>query len=166
MVVSSEVWDLVKNFCKGEPKENDFHVTEILEPIEIRSSKKLEKIPLDIETAVRCYIQKNVQIKIDSLQVSWLAELREITTLFVKLSGLSYRSEESLNLNLINDVLCTMQEVVFKFEGMVRQFLVDDKGTGKIKILKRLFSKISKIKQFLLLVLVFLLINISMTQVK
>jgi hypothetical protein len=51
--------------------------------------------------------------------------------IFIKLSSLSFDPEKPLNINLINDVFCSMQEVIIKFEGMIRQFLVDDKGTGK-----------------------------------
>lgn len=88
--------------------------------MKIKSSLKLE-ITYNIEKCIRCYVQKNVQTKIDSLQISWLAELRQTSIIFIKLSSLQYVPDEKLDLKLINEALCSMQEIIFKFEGMVRK---------------------------------------------
>ncbi len=34
----------------------------------------------------------------------------------------------------MNDVLCTMQKLIFRYEGFLRQFLVDDKGCTLIAV--------------------------------
>jgi len=52
-----------------------------------------------------------------------------VTVLFVKLSTLAYEKGKPLDAEAIHGVLGFMQKVIFKYEGMVRQFLVDDKGT-------------------------------------
>jgi len=79
--------------------------------------------------ALRRYIPKGVQVRLDSDQIHWLAELRQVTVLFVKLTGLAYQKDVQLDFQSINQVLHYMQGVIFRYEGMVRQFLVDDKGT-------------------------------------
>ena len=50
-----------------------------------------------------------------------------------------------IDIILINNVLRSMQEVVFRFEGMVRQFLVDGKNNNKIKN-KKIKANNNKIK--------------------
>ena len=64
--------------------------------------------------------------------------MRQTSVIFIKLSSLSFDPEKKLKINLINETYCSMQEVIIKYEGMIRQFLVDDKGTGKkLKIKKK-----------------------------
>ena len=134
VVVSEKVWKMVNKRCEGVAKnDSDWHVKRVKNSIKVRPTKTFEISPM-VEKALRCFIQKNVQIKIDSFHISWLAELRQTSVIFIKLSGLTYNPKEDLKLLVIHNVLRSMQEVVFRFEGMVRQFLVDDKGTVLIAV--------------------------------
>ena len=135
VVVSKECWELLAGKCVGEPRGCDYLVTEVTEPIERVAATAI--LPsLDSVAALRCYIPLGVQIRLDSRQSAWLAELRTVTVLFVKLNSLTYNKNEKFNWIPIHDALCFMQAVIFRYEGMVRQFLVDDKGT----VLVRVFS--------------------------
>jgi len=53
----------------------------------------------------------------------------KVTVLFIKLSALTYEQGKALDVQSIHHVAGFMQKVIFKSEGTVRQFLVDDKGT-------------------------------------
>ena len=79
-----------------------------------------------------------------------MAELRQVTVLFVKLSSLTFSKEKELDVQTINNALCLMQSIIFKYEGFVRQFLVDDKGTGIHKKKNFIFKYLS-LKLFFLL---------------
>ena len=63
-----------------------------------------------------------------------LAENRNITILFLKLSSLVFKVDEKPDLERINNSFLFMQKVIFKYEGVIRQFLVDDKGTVLIAV--------------------------------
>ena len=132
VVVSQKCWDLVSHRFKGEPRGEDWLVTGISDPLPIRG---VDPVQLDVEAqaALRCYIPKGVQVRIDSHQSAWLAELRRVTVLFVKLNSLTYSKDEQFDWQAVHDVLCFMQSVIFRYEGMVRQFLVDDKGTVLVR---------------------------------
>ena len=131
VVVSKQSWELVKNYCEGEPRDNDFWVKKINKPVPITRTKVIKGWPrLDAEVALRCFIPKAVQVSIDSRQLSgWGNELRISTVLFVKLNTPIQTEDKKIYLATINQVLGCMQQIIFKYEGMVRQFLADDKGT-------------------------------------
>jgi len=128
VVVSSQCWELVKSRCSGEPRGCDWLVTAVTDPLPVVPVSKCEIDPR-AAAALRCYIPLGVQMRIDSHQSNWLAELRRVTVLFVKLNSLTYESGKDFEHLPIHDALCFMQIVIFRYEGMVRQFLVDDKGT-------------------------------------
>ncbi|CAM9968220.1 unnamed protein product, partial [Hapterophycus canaliculatus] len=56
----------------------------------------------------------------------YMAEMRTVTTLFVKLD--SYSPEKHKNLLSLQIHLTTIQKILAEHEGFLRQFLVDDKG--------------------------------------
>eukprot|EP01094_Clydonella_sp_ATCC50884_P019512 TRINITY_DN3829_c1_g1_i1.p1 TRINITY_DN3829_c1_g1~~TRINITY_DN3829_c1_g1_i1.p1 ORF type:complete len:2092 (-),score=644.58 TRINITY_DN3829_c1_g1_i1:41-5551(-) len=133
VVVSAQCWKLVKDRCTGEPRGGDVLVTAVNDAIE-REALELVRPTLDSAPALRCYIPLGVQMRLDSKQGGWLAELRTVTVLFVKLNSLTYKTDEEFKWLPIHDALCFMQTVIFRYEGMVRQFLVDDKGTVLIAV--------------------------------
>ena len=131
VVVSPESWMLIKERCDGEPRGNDYYVKSIHSPINVQKFKPISGWPReDGEAPLRCFIPLAVQASLDSQQLpGWSDELRVSTILFVKLNSKIDHEDKSLFLSQINDILCCMQQVIFKYEGMVRQFLSDDKGT-------------------------------------
>ena len=131
VVISAECWNLVQSYCKGEPRGNDFWVSEITNQVPITRTKTIKGWPRpDAEAALRCFIPMAVQVSLDSQQLQgWGNELRCATILFVKLNTDIPNDDKEIYLSTINKVLCSMQQAIFKYEGMVRQFLADDKGT-------------------------------------
>ncbi|KAE8997480.1 hypothetical protein PF005_g16462 [Phytophthora fragariae] len=51
-----------------------------------------------------------------------------VTVAFVKLEGVIEIKDEQNQLQTIHQNLCTIQECAYKAQGMLRQFLIDDKG--------------------------------------
>jgi len=128
VVVSRSAWDLIARRCEGEPRGNDYYVKRIIDPVPVASVRR--PMPrLEAEAALRCFIPHAVQAQIDSRQIEWMAELRVVTVLFVKLNSEFDYKQMGEYCTSINDILRCMQRVVFKYEGVVRQFLSDDKGT-------------------------------------
>jgi hypothetical protein len=78
-----------------------------------------------IHTAAICsYVQPVVMKHICSGTKDWLAEMRKVSVLFVNLIE-PYKESK---LKKLQDVLFTMQNIIFKYDGLVRQFMIDDKG--------------------------------------
>lgn len=44
------------------------------------------------------------------------------------LKGLNFQKNGTVEFKELNEVLCAMQKVIFRYQGFLRQFLIDDKG--------------------------------------
>jgi class 3 adenylate cyclase len=134
VVVSAEAFGLIKDKVKGEKRgENNFLVCEIMEEVPVAEAVAT-LATAEMEAGLRCFLPTSVLARIDALHMSWLAELRRVTVMFVNLTSLTYERGQQVQLEAINEVLCSMQRIVFRYEGMVRQFIVDDKGTVLIAV--------------------------------
>ena len=135
VVVSSKVWNLISSYFEGnciEDSENkDWLVTKVIQSkiIDVSPLPQLQPKSENFEIAARCFIPKAVQVQIDSNQTKWMDELRIVTVLFVKLNSPIPSSSMDEFCNSLHQYLVLMQTEIFRFDGMVRQFLADDKGT-------------------------------------
>lgn len=77
----------------------------------------------DLPDAVRAFVPRGVQSRIDAGQAGWLAEFRQISTLFANLDLASVGDLESLQATIAG-----MQGAVFDYGGSILQLLVEDKG--------------------------------------
>ncbi|RYH30580.1 hypothetical protein EON65_04680 [archaeon] len=68
----------------------------------------------------------NQHLTAQTQDLSQLAELREVCTLFMKWQ--SYDYEKHTNLLSLQELFYGAQEIIHKWGGFIRQFLVDDKG--------------------------------------
>ena len=137
VAVSSRVWELVENYFDGNLIEgsDDYLVRSIKDQLPVVAAPSELLLSPDLESMARCFIPQAVQVQIDSGQMDcWTDELRSVTVLFVKLnSNISTESMSDFCLNL-HELLVIMQTEVFQYQGMVRQFLADDKGTVLIAV--------------------------------
>jgi class 3 adenylate cyclase len=78
-----------------------------------------------LEPALRRFIPRTVQARIDAGQTDWLAEFRRVSAMFVRLTGLPDPASDAAPLQAITRAV---QSAVFGFGGSVVQFVVDDKG--------------------------------------
>jgi class 3 adenylate cyclase len=56
-----------------------------------------------------------------------LAELRRVSIMFVMFTGMTYRGAQALK--QVQDVITACQKTLYRFDGSLRQFLVEDKGS-------------------------------------
>jgi class 3 adenylate cyclase len=75
---------------------------------------------------ISLFVPLPVSTGIKSGSFDYLAELREVTTMFMKWD--SYNEEEHRDLLSLQACLSAAQEVIAESGGFMRQFLVDDKG--------------------------------------
>ena len=129
VVVSDQVYALVSEKVAASGRgEKNFLIEDVTQPIPVAEDVAVFATA-DMEPGLRCFLPTSVLARIDALHMSWLAELRRVTVIFVNLTSLVYERGKDVQMDAINAVLRSMQEIVFRYEGMVRQFIVDDKGT-------------------------------------
>ncbi len=81
----------------------------------------------NVNAAVRGYVPQAVLFRLDADQTDWLAELRRVTVLFVNIKGLNYNSPAILD--QVQAAVRAMQSTLARFEGSIRQLIVDNNGT-------------------------------------
>ncbi|TAK15249.1 MAG: adenylate/guanylate cyclase domain-containing protein [Acidobacteria bacterium] len=74
--------------------------------------------------SLRAFVPRALQARLDAGQTDWLAEFRRISTLFARV-----RTTTATPLAELNRVIALLQDAVYKHDGAVNQFIVDDKGT-------------------------------------
>eukprot|EP01114_Cavostelium_apophysatum_P003087 TRINITY_DN1281_c0_g1_i1.p1 TRINITY_DN1281_c0_g1~~TRINITY_DN1281_c0_g1_i1.p1 ORF type:complete len:1564 (-),score=458.03 TRINITY_DN1281_c0_g1_i1:93-4784(-) len=129
--VSAVAWMLVdKGRLIGHQKEknagalSNYRLDSIEYPADLPEEEKLVVHP-SLEPALRSYLQQAV-IRHHSLGVKeWLAELRVVSVIFVNLTTPFKDSK----LNELQLAIVEMQSIIYKYEGTVRQFIIDDKGS-------------------------------------
>lgn len=146
VVVSSQCWSLVEAHFQGQRRGTEnvlVLAAKATSDIPTASPQRAlgnsmvqprKRYPPEMLLALRGYLPLAVQTKLDAIQMGWTAELRRVTTLFCLLSSLTYDPSVPLDVNWLHETLRVMQAVVFRTEGTVRQFLVDDKGAVLIAV--------------------------------
>jgi len=90
---------------------NDWWIKEVTNraPEQATDPETVAHTDTDLLDMLRRYIPRDVQQRLDSLQISWLAELRKVTVLFIKLTNLVYDKSKSIDVEALHRALCAMQ---------------------------------------------------------
>lgn len=97
--------------------------------LECRSAQNPEHQPLGplpaaSFDALRAFVPRALQVRLDAGQTEWLAEFRSVSTLFA-----CVRTGVPTSLDQLHQLARVMQTEVYRQDGTVNQFLIDDKGT-------------------------------------
>jgi class 3 adenylate cyclase/tetratricopeptide (TPR) repeat protein len=126
VVLSPEAWRLVERACDGEPRPNGcVRLTRIRDPLPAEAMEPVA-VPAAVRGALDGYLPLPVRARLAAGQADWLAELRRVSVLFVNLLGLDQAT--SAVLGAAQAVMAVTQAVVARFEGWVKELIVDDKG--------------------------------------
>ncbi len=90
----------------------------------------------DYQKLLEKYIPAAVLPYLTRCQNSWSGELRLVTVLFVNVGvNLSnVQNIDSTSLDWIQQVITGIQKAIYKYEGSLNKFLVDDKGSNVIAV--------------------------------
>ena len=77
-------------------------------------------------STIALFVPTPVTVGLVSGTFDYLAELREVTTMFMSWDG--YSQDEHRNLLSLQKYFIAAQKVLFESGGFIRQFLIDDKG--------------------------------------
>ncbi len=128
VVLSPEVWMLVKQDCVGQPLAAENVRLEALKtPLPLRATVPSFIFP-EAEQALKAYIPGAILTRLAAGQSGWLAELRPLTVLFINLPHL----DDTVSLVEAQRVMKILQEIIYRYEGSINKLSVDDKGTTLI----------------------------------
>jgi class 3 adenylate cyclase/tetratricopeptide (TPR) repeat protein len=73
------------------------------------------------------FVAGAITSRLSANQVGWLAENRRVSVMFVNIHGIT--QHEANMIDKMQSIMRAMQMTLYRHEGSVRQFIVDDKGT-------------------------------------
>jgi class 3 adenylate cyclase/tetratricopeptide (TPR) repeat protein len=96
------------------------------------ASRRRPEPPARVADAARAYVPAAVLLRLDAGQTNWIAELRRITTVFIRIGGVRHASADALD--QLQAAVRSVQEVLAEYEGTLVQVVVADKGTVAIAV--------------------------------
>ena len=128
VILSAEAWALLKDEARGQPgRDGAMRVFALESPPELMAVLDLPP-PAEYENALKAFLPGAVRARLDAGQMSWLAELRSLTVLFVNLPGLNHETP----LETAQAIMHTLQTAVYRFEGSINKMSVDEKGISMV----------------------------------
>ena len=137
--VSAIAWMLLKKGSligqqKGTGVLSNYRLEGIKNPLELPQPVQFP-LSRDMAESLRMYVQPAALRHIDSGTKNSLAELRNVSVIFV---NLNFQFTES-KIAELQTCIFELQSIVFKYEGIVRQFIIDDKVTKSTKVKPLIF---------------------------
>ena len=131
VVLSPDAWELVHDGCTGERlAEGGVRLMTASISVGVRAGSRATQELSD--DAVQAYVPDVVRARLAAGQAEWLAELRRITAVFVNLLDVDQAAA-----NLLEPVqlaMAAMQPILQRYEGSLKQVVVDDKGLTLIAV--------------------------------
>jgi len=127
IILSRQAWALVDKDCTGANlPSGSVRLEAIAKPLTMRHVPA-PLIAGDAEATLRTFVPTTVRLRLDAGQTGFLAELRPVTSIFVRLPDLD--PKDPAMLDQMQGLMQTLQVVVDRHEGTINKVLVDDKGT-------------------------------------
>jgi class 3 adenylate cyclase len=130
VVLSAEVWELVQNFCVGEPVGSGF-----VKAVSLTRPVKLKPVGLPLLTeqarnGLQSYIPAAILSRLEAGHEDWISEIRRVTVMFVKLPGYgtSIKHPYMRTIPEAQAVMEALQKALYRYAGSINKFNVDDKG--------------------------------------
>ncbi|MFQ5576068.1 MAG: adenylate/guanylate cyclase domain-containing protein, partial [Anaerolineae bacterium] len=133
VVLSPRAWELTREQCLGKELPGGyFGLEDIQTPLPYYSDSPVTLLP-KAEAALRAYIPGTVLTRLVAGQSDWLAEVRQITIIFVNLPEIDPGRPDALEQT--QRIMSALQTTIYRFEGAIDKLSTDDKGTTLIAAL-------------------------------
>jgi class 3 adenylate cyclase/tetratricopeptide (TPR) repeat protein len=131
VVLSPQAWELAHDGCTGERlAEGGVRLTTAMVAVERRAQARgTQQLSDDV---VQAYVPDVVGARLAAGQAEWLAELRHITAVFVNLLDVDPAAVGLLE--PVQLVMAAIQPILQRYEGSLKQVVVDDKGLTLIAV--------------------------------
>ena len=130
VVLSPEAWALVKDHCSGEYVGGRYAKINDVSKRSPDRNPASTQVQDDIVERMQSYVPAAITRRLKSGFGKWLSEIRYLTVLFVKLPGYgtSITHPYATTVPEAQAVMRAMQSSLYRLEGSINKFNVDDKG--------------------------------------
>jgi class 3 adenylate cyclase/tetratricopeptide (TPR) repeat protein len=87
-------------------------------------NQKMFQAPQEAIAALESYIPGAIKDRLSAGQIGWIAELRNVTVLFINFPDLDYGA----SLEAAQEVMSQLQKALYRYEGSINKIIVDEKG--------------------------------------
>jgi len=130
-IVGAEAWKRVAPVTEAtDAGEGTMQLVRVRD-LELPPPAPPPKLDASALPSLLAYIPASIHRRLAARQSGWLAELRRLTVLFVKLPGLGYGTPFETGLS----VMRAMQTELYRYEGSVNKLSVDEKGVTMLAAL-------------------------------
>jgi class 3 adenylate cyclase/tetratricopeptide (TPR) repeat protein len=130
VVCTPAVWPDIADRFIGRPL-NDGHVRLLTPTRALRWQRRTEPtLHPDMQRALHQYLPPSVRERLLAGQTEWLADLRQVTAMFVNLPDL----DADASLQDVQRVMLLMQEILARFEGSFKELTTDDHGVVLVAV--------------------------------
>ena len=140
VVASPRAWELIAPYFTAQEVLDDgfVFISSVKEPLRKTAIKtKAKTLGENIVKRISTYIPTAVVPFATQNDDKWVNELRQITVLFVNL-GVNEAElvsiSSSKDIMRIHNVLRSVQQAVYRYEGSLNKFLMDDKGSTLVAV--------------------------------
>ncbi len=130
VVLSPEVWELLKGGCNGRILKNGFvELSRIKKPVALKAAQ-LPSLPPEAKKGLLSYIPAAVTNRLLAGHENWLSEMRQVTVMFIKLPsyGTSITHPYVKTIPKAQAVMEALQTRLYYYAGSINKLNVDEKG--------------------------------------
>ncbi|HXQ36452.1 MAG TPA: AAA family ATPase, partial [Anaerolineales bacterium] len=126
IVLSAAAYDLLRKDAHGKQFGQGYLTLLGLDGTarKIDPNQKLFQAPEEATAALQTYIPGAIKDRLAAGQIGWLAELRNVTVLFINFPDLNYET----SLEAAQEVMYQLQSRLYHYEGSVNDNFVDERG--------------------------------------
>jgi class 3 adenylate cyclase/tetratricopeptide (TPR) repeat protein len=133
VVLSPEAWELARDACTGERlATGGVRLRTAAVPAGARATSPGAGARELSDEVVRAYVPDVVGARLAAGQAEWLAELRRVTAVFVNLLDVDPAAAGLLE--PVQVAMAAIQPILQRYEGSLKQVVVDDKGLTLIAV--------------------------------
>jgi predicted ATPase/class 3 adenylate cyclase len=129
-VLSPQAWELVRDACTGQILPGGY--LRLTAADDSQALRARHRPTQELGDAVYAYVPEVVRARLAAGQAEWLAELRRVTPLFLNLLDADPAAADQLE--PLQLVMATFQPILQRYEGSLKQVVVDDKGLTLIAV--------------------------------
>jgi class 3 adenylate cyclase/tetratricopeptide (TPR) repeat protein len=129
-VLSPQAWELAGDACRGQPLAGGYLRLTTADASQVPQARS--RPTQGLGEAVQAYVPEVVRARLAAGQAEWLGELRRVTPLFLNLLDADPAAADQLE--PLQLVMATVQPILQRYEGNLKQVVVDDKGLTLIAV--------------------------------
>jgi class 3 adenylate cyclase/tetratricopeptide (TPR) repeat protein len=129
-VLSPQAWELVRDACTGQILPGGY--LRLTTADASRVPRARSRPTRELGEVAHAYVPEVVRARLAAGQVEWLGELRRVTALFLNLVDADPAAADQLE--PLQLAMAAVQPILQRYEGSLKQVVVDDKGLTLIAV--------------------------------